>query len=132
MVDALRRERDAERSAHAKTQEQAETRILALEAKLSRREAELEAYIVGDRDRSEVNTEAEQATPRVKPKVLFGGESDVIANDQITAMFDETVARNKRLESEITILYRRVRVNLPFWGRYHVDLVCSFFCSWLA
>ena len=118
MVDALRHERDAERSAHAKTQEQAETRILALEAKLSRREAELEAYIVSDRDRSEVGTEAEQTTPRVKPKVLFEGEGDVIANDQITAMFDETVARNKRLESEITILYRRVRFNLPFCRWY--------------
>ncbi|KJA17043.1 hypothetical protein HYPSUDRAFT_1045049 [Hypholoma sublateritium FD-334 SS-4] len=107
MVDALRRERDAERRAHAQTQEQAEARILALEAKLSRREAELEAYVVGDgQDRSEVETEPEQITPRVKPRVLF--EGGVIADDQITALFDETVARNKRLESEITTLYRRL------------------------
>lgn len=120
MVEALRRERDAERRAHAQTQEQAEARILVLEAKLSRREAELEAYIVGDdQDRSEVDTETEQTTPRVKPRVLFEGEGDVIANDQITALFDETVARNKRLESEITTLYRRVRFKLSFRGLSH-------------
>ena len=75
-----------------------------------------------------MGTEAEQITPRVKPKVLFEGEGDVIANDQITAMFDETVARNKRLESEITILYRRVRFNFPSAGGI-ADLVCSFFTS---
>ncbi|KAF8958673.1 hypothetical protein BDZ97DRAFT_1761909 [Flammula alnicola] len=102
IIESLRRERDNERRAHAQTRESAEARILALEAKLSRREAELEAC-VAHADHG-VSVEV-RISPRIKERMPA---NDLVTSEQIISMLDITVARNKLLESEITTLFKRL------------------------
>ncbi|KAF8171509.1 hypothetical protein BJ912DRAFT_1082227 [Pholiota molesta] len=103
--EILRRERDDERRAHAQTREIAEARILVLEAKLSRREAELEACVERPQH---VKAVWEETTPRAKTRRVDFDNNDGIPSDQIISILDDTVARNKLLEKEISALYRRL------------------------
>lgn len=100
IIEELRRERDLERVSHARTRAVAEAKILDLEAKLSRREAELESC-AGHVDQDQDVT----FTPKTFSQ-NFQGEP--ITSQHIISMLDVTVARNKILELEIKALLRQV------------------------
>ncbi|EDR02802.1 uncharacterized protein LACBIDRAFT_332100 [Laccaria bicolor S238N-H82] len=79
IIQSLRHGRDAERKAHERTREMCEARMCALEAKLCRREAELE---------SEAPLE--------------------MTDDEAIQMLEMTATRNRELEVEIRDLFRRL------------------------
>ncbi|KAF9554932.1 hypothetical protein CPC08DRAFT_643622, partial [Agrocybe pediades] len=101
MIRKLCRERDAERSEHERTRAVAEARIVTLEARISRREAELEkaveSFRLGNDDKDMESKQQEE----------FG--EPVMESEQVIALLDGAVARNKALEGEIKSLLRRVR-----------------------
>ncbi|KAF9480384.1 hypothetical protein BDN70DRAFT_877644 [Pholiota conissans] len=105
LIEALRRERDNERKAHAQTRETAEVRILALEAKIARRETELEMCIA-NAEHGEAVKETKAITQRAKTKLVDFETS--YEDDEIISVLDHSVARNKVLEGEISTLYRRL------------------------
>jgi len=96
MIQNLCRERDEEKRTHAITRSTAEARILALEAQLSRREAELELQIVNSGNRTRLPFESHPA-------------QEQMASAEIISMLDDAVVRNKVLEVEIKSLLKRVR-----------------------
>lgn len=94
IIERLRRERDEERMEHASTREALQSRIDALEARLARRETELEYYTThaaSERNQVEVDSDPEAMT-----------------NEDIIMMLDTTAARNRSLEVEIKSLFKRV------------------------
>ena len=102
MITALQRDRDRERQAHERTTQTALAQISLLKAQLARRDAELEACIVGHTgldpdgvlsDGAFKLSEGEQMTPEETLKVL-----------------DDTSAKNRRLELEVKGLARKVHL----------------------
>ncbi|KAF8883482.1 hypothetical protein CPB84DRAFT_1734660 [Gymnopilus junonius] len=99
MIDALRKERDNERRSHAHTRTTFEARMVALEAQVSRREAELAtcaAHIHHD------------TIEHLEPEENSELRQDMVDSDQIISVLDVTVARNKLLEVEIKSLAKRL------------------------
>ncbi|EKM82264.1 hypothetical protein AGABI1DRAFT_112316 [Agaricus bisporus var. burnettii JB137-S8] len=79
---------------HASTREALQSRIDALEARLARRETELEYYTThaaAERNQVEVDSDPEAMT-----------------NEDIIMMLDTTAARNRSLEVEIKSLFKRL------------------------
>lgn len=106
MIETLRRERDLERKAHARTRDLAQARIVSLAAQLSRREAELESFISG--------TAHTASTVQLKhPR-----QAELLIDEPFTTeqVISALCARNKALEVEIRGLFKRVRTT-------HVDSV---------
>ena len=101
MIEALRRERDEERHAHAETRRIADEKVLELEAMISRHEAELESC-VSKADHSPF-PEKFLRRPRSQPLSLAPA-----LDDEILSALDITTARNKLLEAEIKVLSARV------------------------
>ncbi|KAF7770765.1 hypothetical protein Agabi119p4_6739 [Agaricus bisporus var. burnettii] len=94
IIERLRLERDEERMEHASTREALQSRIDALEARLARRETELEYYTThaaAERNQVEVDSDPEAMT-----------------NEDIIMMLDTTAARNRSLEVEIKSLFKRL------------------------
>ncbi|KAF8160027.1 hypothetical protein B0H34DRAFT_705875 [Crassisporium funariophilum] len=100
MIEALRKERDSERIAHAQTHEWAEAKIVALEAQLSRREAELESCIA--------RADHAVLTPQTKRSAQARVLIEPITSEQVISMLDVTAARNRMLEVEIKTLFKRL------------------------
>ncbi|CAA7269855.1 unnamed protein product [Cyclocybe aegerita] len=113
MLEIVRRERDSEKQAHERTREGLEAHILALEAKLSRREVELESCVASAGHGASLraaspawdNTQRERrADDRRESR---SQERREISSEEMIGMLDVTAARNKVLEAEIKILARR-------------------------
>lgn len=121
----MRRERDEERVEHALTREALQSRIDALEARLARRETELEYYNTHaahpspalERNRAENtwSTSSEgilESVPQVRsdPSLKGVGLNDppqVMTNEDIIKILNTTAARNRTLEVEIKTLFKR-------------------------
>ncbi|KAF8989683.1 hypothetical protein BDQ17DRAFT_1434286 [Cyathus striatus] len=102
IIKSLRIERDAERDAHGRTRDEYETRILTLEARIARMEAELENCV------QEHTALDPVATSPVHTKALVRYPDDPITDDEAIEMLHATVARNKALEMEIKTLFSRL------------------------
>lgn len=105
MITTLRRERDLERKAHEQTRQNAEFRIIELEAQLAHRDAELEACIIHtchSLDQHQIYGERENigVESRTNPR---------ISKEEANIIMDTTSTRNKLLEQEIQGLAKRVR-----------------------
>jgi hypothetical protein len=123
ILATLRLERDNERKAHAQTREFAENRILALEARLSWREVELERCIAGghphDVDEHSGKGGEGDRTPRRRTSSLAAASPipspvdplEEMGKEEAISMLDATVARNKVLEGEVKMLFRRVCIS---------------------
>jgi len=133
VLASLRIERDNERKAHAKTREFAEKKILALQARLSWHEVELERCITGGHAHDGCGGSGKDGegdlTPRRRtssPATMSPLPSPVdplekVGSEEIISMLDATVARNRILEGEVRTLFRRV-----------CNFSCTRFrCSWL-
>ncbi|TFK39645.1 hypothetical protein BDQ12DRAFT_63224 [Crucibulum laeve] len=98
MIETLRHERDTARMAHTRYKLESEARITALQAQISRREAELEFYVAHIGTDSPVPDSVHISVPDHEP----------ISNEQAIRMLDRTTARNKALELEIKTLFQRL------------------------
>jgi hypothetical protein len=125
IIERLRRERDEERVEHVLTREALQSRIDALEARLARRETELEYYNTRAAHRSPAlernpaedigSTSSEgilDSIPQVKSDPSLKGVDlndplQVMTNEDIIKMLNSTAARNRTLEVEIKTLFKR-------------------------
>ncbi|PPQ72555.1 hypothetical protein CVT26_003952 [Gymnopilus dilepis] len=113
IIEVLRKERDNERRSHAQTRVAFEARLVALEAQLSRREAELAACALHKHRHVSEDLSVEETTDL---------KQGIIDSDQIISLLDNTVTRNKVLEAEIKSLAKRLetaRINQSSPGRAH-------------
>jgi hypothetical protein len=121
VIASLRAERDLERSAHERTRQQAENRIIELEAQLARRDAELEACVTHTNDFLSRGTNHDRITNRSQDgEAGKQGRSDnrhLVREDAIQLM-ETTSAKNKVLELEIRSLFKRVRPLLLYVRLY--------------
>ncbi|CAA7269861.1 unnamed protein product [Cyclocybe aegerita] len=114
MLEAVRRERDSEKHAHERTREVLEAHILTLEAKLSRRDAELESCVASAghgaslRAASPTLNSAHPERRADDRHDSWSQERREISSEEMIGMLDVTAARNKVLEAEIKILARRL------------------------
>lgn len=104
IINSLREERDFERRDHEQYRKQAESHILDLEARLARRDVELEAWLVYGKTppKSSSPVLSEEPTP-AKLNV-----PRLTAEDALQVM-QATSARNKELEQEVRALSEMVR-----------------------
>jgi hypothetical protein len=123
--------------------------MCALEAKLFRREAELEVCLrdgVGAKSREGVGTKLQDGVPTPRPTHTESQAPLEMTDDEAIRMLELTATRNRALEVEIRDLFRRVsyttffrvtwsfflfgfRVSLSFDCRVADSLSChSFFC----
>lgn len=98
MIASLRMERDMERKTHQQTVQHAEARVLFLEAKLARREAELELCVLHTCDCSR--------TPEWPPSNLRSNDS--ITENEAIEVLKSASANNKTLELEVRSLAEQV------------------------
>lgn len=103
IISFLRTELDLERRAHEQTRRHAQCRIIELEARLARREAELEAYTI------QVGN-----SPAYSPRDSEDRKSDAPTKPRMTKeeaikIMGTTSTRNKLLELEVQGLFKRVR-----------------------
>jgi hypothetical protein len=98
IISPLRIERDREREAHQKTAKDAEARIAFLEAKLARREAELEECIL----------HTPQCFPLPETSAVMPNPVDGITEHDAVKIMDNTFVKNKVLEAEVKTLADRV------------------------
>ncbi|PPR06296.1 hypothetical protein CVT24_001102, partial [Panaeolus cyanescens] len=98
VIASLRRERDNERKAHDQTRSELEARIWALEAMVSRRESELEFLISQPNGEPDSPKEAGSST-NTRSHPLEG---------EIISMLDAIVLRNRKLDSEIRSLAKKL------------------------
>lgn len=111
LIEILRRQRDSERLAHARTRDLADTEIISLKAMLSTRDAELESYIVtgeniGAQRRNSGFTAI--ATNSRNGRERIPVDYEPISRDEIVSVLESTAARNNILETEVKILAERV------------------------
>ena len=115
VIASLRAERDLERNAHERTRQQAEHRITELEARLARRDAELEACVAHTNDFLSQGTSHDCLTYRSQDgeagKQNRSDNPHLLREDAIQVM-ETTSAKNKVLELEIRSLFKRVRSRL--------------------
>ena len=115
VIASLRAERDLERSAHEHTRQQAEHRIIELEARLARRDAELEACVTNTNDFLSQRTNHDYITHRLQDgeagKQSQSDNRHLLREDAIQVM-EMTSAKNKVLELEIRSLFKKVRSRL--------------------
>ncbi|KAF7969813.1 hypothetical protein HWV62_25934 [Athelia sp. TMB] len=96
LIQSLREERDLERCAHEQFRQHAESQILDLEARLARRDAELEAWLLyGKKARLDHPRQSSPAAEHSIPRLS--------AEDALQVM-QNTSVRNKQLEQEVRAL----------------------------
>ncbi|KAJ3507691.1 hypothetical protein NLJ89_g6165 [Agrocybe chaxingu] len=114
MLKTVLRERDSEKRAHELTREAFEAHILALEAKLSRRDAELESCVASAGHGASLGAasptwDSAQGDRRTNDRQeSWSQDRREISSEEMIGMLDVTAARNKVLEAEIKILARRL------------------------
>ncbi|KAF9529522.1 hypothetical protein CPB83DRAFT_893338 [Crepidotus variabilis] len=99
LIARLRQQRDEERRVHTRSRNEAASTILALEAQLSRRDAQL-AFCI---------SEHKTNYGPIRTPHLSSAQGSDPAND-ILSVLEMTTARNKTLESEIKALARRLEL----------------------
>ena len=109
MIVSLRTEREQERQSHKRTFRDAECRIAELEAKVARRDAELEACIAHVHHTS-------GSTPEIEPKDQINRER--MTKEDALALMETTTVKNKVLELEVQGLFRKVCASVPPFPRY--------------
>ena len=117
IIVSLREELEQERSAHAHTRAQAEADILALSARLARREAQLEALnlrVVESQDTPERSRAAAeqkdsaQRWPEERPSTR-----PAFSREEAIQILELTAARNRELEVEVRHLRQSVSLGHP-------------------
>lgn len=99
-------ERDLERKAHDQTRKEAEYRILELEARLARRDVELEKCVVlGERGRDKGPKHGDHAK---SDRGTLGKHPHLTKEDALMVM-EATSTKNKVLELEVKGLFKQVR-----------------------
>lgn len=105
IIDILRKERDREKRSRIQTRELADARIVALEAMVSRRDAELEACVASVDYQSPLKNSL-PSTSSVKDIIVSHHEP--MSQEEVISILDMTTARNKTLEMEINLLTKQV------------------------
>ncbi|TEB18506.1 hypothetical protein FA13DRAFT_1821746 [Coprinellus micaceus] len=100
MLEVARRERSLERKAHQKTKEWAQSRISALEAQLSRREAELA--------RCTTHCVSPSPTHHQPPPSYPQHEAEGMPYQQYIDTLQWTISKNRTLEREIQVLSEKL------------------------
>lgn len=105
VIVSLQTERERERQSHKRIFKDAEYRIAELEAKVARRDAELEACIAHVHH-----------TSSSTPEIEFKNQTDRgrMSKEDALAVMETTTARNKLLESEVQELFQKVYTSIPF------------------
>jgi hypothetical protein len=104
--------------------------MCALEAKLCRREAELEVCLrdgVDAKSREGVGTKLQDRVPTPRPTHTQSQTPLEMTDDEAIRMLELTATRNRALELEIRDLFRRVSYTIFFLQSYTVFL--SFWLS---
>jgi hypothetical protein len=94
IISTLRSERDREREAHRKSVQDAEARIAFLEAKLARREAELEGCIL----------HTPLCLPLPDPVTPIPDRDDSIREQEMVAILNNAFIENRALKVEVKTL----------------------------
>jgi hypothetical protein len=108
MIAALRLERDAERTSHNRTRQQADSRIANLEAQLAIREAELEACVVHTGITIQ-KANAPQSFPPQTVRTRYGAA--FLAEEKIIRDLELDSARSKPFESDARSSKDHVRLS---------------------
>ncbi|OBZ65253.1 hypothetical protein A0H81_14754 [Grifola frondosa] len=125
LISSLREELDAERRAHKRTRDETAAQILELNAKLARRDAELEAYVVhpgpllvtaqsadiraikmNHQHPSAISRKKHDVQPTQPPPPPLAGVA--FTAEEATRILGFTAARNKVLELEVQAFSRRL------------------------
>lgn len=101
LIYALREERDFERRDHRQFRQQAESHIINLEARLARRDAELEAWLLyGEKPTKPPSDSPKSSPPAERERVI---PQRMSTEDALQAM-QTASSRNKQLELEVRAL----------------------------
>ncbi|KAH9829939.1 uncharacterized protein C8Q71DRAFT_787980 [Rhodofomes roseus] len=114
IVASLREELEQERNAHAQTRARAEAEILSLNARLARRDAELEAKILRTADSHLSSQATRELSPLIGPRHSlqrnFGNSAPappLFSQEAAIQILDLAAARNRELEAEVHHLLER-------------------------
>lgn len=130
IIVSLREELEQERSAHAHTRAQAEADILALSARLARREAQLEAFNLRVAE-SQATAETSRAAAEQQYSAQRRPEEPpstrpAFSREEAIQILELTAARNRELEVEVRHLRQSVSLGHPSvtstlitYGPYH-------------
>lgn len=119
VIHSLRDERNLERQAHEQTRQHADSRILELEAQLARRDAELEACLIYDKN----NDTASHHSKRTPLPPNMARDVPRMTNEEALEVMGTTSARNKVLEQEVRGLSHMVRSSCSS----HTRIICPSF-----
>lgn len=111
LIEVLRKQLNSERLAHTRTRDLANAQLLELNAKLSRRDAELESCIASAehfRSPREGHDFGTGDARREMARITDG--CDLMSPDEMNSLSDLTAVRNKILETEVKMA-RRVSVH---------------------
>jgi hypothetical protein len=113
VIASLRAERDLERKAHEQTRHHAKYRIIAIEAQLARRDAELEACITHADDFLQQGGNQKHLSRVHEAGGNQRNDCGRLSTEEAIQVMEATSAKNKVLEQEVQNLFKRVRSQLP-------------------